>query len=477
VTTAADAQYLQRQLILQDIASPLSDVRPASCPVDPMRRHWLGRPPFSAAAARTAQRLQSIGRLFEWAYGYRAATHHFQRDTRRAPSAGALYPTELFVVVEDTGWEVLYYHFAGHTFYRVDVPRAAAVAEALNLSHGSTGVLFNAILWRTVQRYGVRGYRYCLLDGAHVASALVHAAWACGQPISITPGVLTRQLEQLLDLGHGEALIAAMCASEPGKEAPVPEPAVPPATFHPPSDITEYPPLLSPLLNRVLALHRSTLPYGRAPSRASLACPASGTDLDRLAIWGRDRYSAKDFTGEAVTADVYRHVVDIATTPPDVAFGTGGRLVAYAIRLHVAGELPGCTPLQTSDAAQHPDLNGSTLAHEWWLASQNQSIVKRCAFGIVVGTAEDELVALGPSGYRETVLNAGAVCAALYRAAARLSLGTTTIGGFSDQAIAHLIGARGIHPIVVQVFGVPVVNADKVDVAHMARTPAGLRPL
>ncbi|PYQ20196.1 MAG: hypothetical protein DMF81_19390, partial [Acidobacteria bacterium] len=67
--------------------------------------------------------------------------------------------------------------------------------------------------------------------------------------------------------------------------------------------------------------------------------------------------------------------------------------------------------------------------------------------------------------------------AALYREAVRLGLGTTTIGGFSDAAVAALLRDQALHPVAIQAFGVPELEAIKVDAAHVVwnSTPTELR--
>jgi hypothetical protein len=57
----------------------------------------------------------------------------------------------------------------------------------------------------------------------------------------------------------------------------------------------------------------------------------------------------------------------------------------------------------------------------------------------IVLAAKRELAAGGFIAYRHAVLNAGAVCTELYREAAQRSLGTTSIGGFSDDAISRFL--------------------------------------
>jgi len=467
VTAANNVVLMTRQLDWQDIDSPLSRVWPVSLPVDPMRRYWFGRQAFSARTPQLAARLQSASQLFEWAYGYRDPAHKGQRLTRRAPSAGALYPTELlFVTHADQEWLVLYYHFASHAFYRVPVQRPEAVANALGLSEVQEATLLLSVLWRTVQRYGVRGYRYCLLDAAHVGSNLVHAARACGRDLRVSSGMLTEQLEDAIDLGRGEGLTAVLVSGPPGNDRPIPAPAIASGPGHVSSGREECPPMLSPVLNRVIAFHKSTL-YDWPEFELETQNRAENT-LEGLHFWERERYSAKDFTGGEISCELYAAMIRIATMAPLVQFGRSACLTAHAIRLNVSGLSSGCETLTDSatGAPKLSQIDSKETATQLWRACQKQNIMRSCAFAIVLGTHASELAVGDPRNYRRAVLNAGSVTAELYRAAARWSLGTTSIGGFSDPAISKLIGEPDVYPIVIQAFGVPMQNAAKLDAIH-----------
>jgi hypothetical protein len=223
----------------------------------------------------------------------------------------------------------------------------------------------------------------------------------------------------------------------------------------------------------VVALHRSTLV---ASAALDVCDPRPVPPSDELSEWGRRRYSAKDFTGQSVPRDVYAQITDLVLAAPSMCFGEGSRLVPYAIRLRVDGLPHGCERLSGDAPVASPAADAQRLARDFRFASQAQGIVERCAFAIVICASYADLAALGPTGYRHAVLNAGAICADLYRAATDLPLATTTIGGFSDHAIQQLLSAPGLHPIVIQAFGIPAANVLKLDAAHGTRAAERVGP-
>jgi nitroreductase len=461
---------LLRELDWQDVDRSRSRVYPVSCPVDPMRRYVRPGRPFSPRDVRVSARLQELQWLLEWAYGYRAPKDARQRATRRAPSAGALYPTENFVVVETgQGWQVLYYDYGGRQFYAAPAADARAVAEGLGLRRGEEAILFASVLWRTLQRYGVRGYRYCLLDAAHVASNLGRAARAFGREFELDPWSPTAELESLLDLDHGEVLLLA-ARTRPGPAAVPPELG---EVLVAPVGTAEQPPRFSPVLRRAIDFHRRTLAN---PDRATaVPWPDANDSPEDLRRWAGERCSARDFTGETVTAEQYARMAAAAAGAQPVFGQHAPSIRFYGITTRVQGLAVGSGLLGAEDGGRWeiPGQTPTGMTQALSEVCQNQSILKPTAFTFVLAARKAELAAHGHPGYRALVLNAGFLCADLYREAARCGLGTTSVGGFSDEAVCRLLGDRSLTPIVIQTFGVPARSGEKVDAARVVGLDTG----
>jgi hypothetical protein len=397
-----------------------------------MRRYRRGLPASDA-------RLEALGALLEWAYGYRAAPSG-GAHRRRAPSAGALYPTEVFAVAQLGGrWDVVYYDFAEHRFLLTGNASAARIAAELGLRAGEVGVLLVSVLWRSAQRYGARCYRYCLLDAGHVVDNLVRAGARFGCAVAGAP---TPARERQLDLRDAEALVCALRVRVDAPAVPTP-----PALAAVPLDAFAgvQSPVLSPVVRRVVSFHRRTLlaPGGDLPL-AWLAQP--DPELERRAD---ERHSAAGFTG--------------APLPH-------GRLAL----LHAAAER---AARECGLHARAVELHDPALAAAFADACQRQQIVAAASSLVVVAAPVEALQA----AYRETVLAAGLVCAELYRESSRLGAGTTTIGAFSEELVSRLSGLSGSHPVVVQAFGVEDPSARKADAARRVAAPvlrlrAGVEP-
>lgn len=98
-------------------------------------------------------------------------------EGRSAPSAGALYPLELYVLaqsVEGLAERLYHYNRLDHALVPLAAEITAAALSELFLVpqqlEGAGAVVFLAgVFERTLRKYGPRGYRYVLLEAGHVA--------------------------------------------------------------------------------------------------------------------------------------------------------------------------------------------------------------------------------------------------------------------------------------------------------------------
>ncbi len=101
---------------------------------------------------------------------------------RAAPSAGALYPIELYIV---TAEEVAHYSPEKHTFERHLQGDFRPVLQGASLGQESIGeaplsVVITAVVDRTARKYGPRAERYCLIEAGHVAQNILLQAVSLG---------------------------------------------------------------------------------------------------------------------------------------------------------------------------------------------------------------------------------------------------------------------------------------------------------
>ena len=103
-----------------------------------------------------------------------------------------------------------------------------------------------------------------------------------------------------------------------------------------------------------------------------------------LEFWSARRYSAKDFTGGAISFKQYAGALLAAASPPPVHIGDAARLIPFVIRLRVPGACPGCERLDRIGSDSARVFEGETIAKRLWEACQRQNIVKSAAFAVVI---------------------------------------------------------------------------------------------
>ena len=133
------------------------------------------------------------------------AAYRSTKGRRPVPSGGALYPLELYVVALDvthveTG--VHHYNPYRHCLERLGGAGRADVAATLVDSelaeHAAALIVVTAMFWRTRFKYGLRGYRFALLETGHVVQNAVLAATALRVPALPLGGFYDRPLDRLV---------------------------------------------------------------------------------------------------------------------------------------------------------------------------------------------------------------------------------------------------------------------------------------
>jgi SagB-type dehydrogenase family enzyme len=109
---------------------------------------------------------------------------------RAAPSAGALYPLEIYVALREGGVSNLaaglyHYEVEEHTISLVKSGDFSIQLQSAALDQGAVGqsamiIIITAIFSKTMAKYGERGNQYVLQESGHVAENIYLEATALG---------------------------------------------------------------------------------------------------------------------------------------------------------------------------------------------------------------------------------------------------------------------------------------------------------
>lgn len=132
---------------------------------------------------------------------------------RTAPSAGALFPLEVYVIagnVEGLAPGIYHYHPSTHRLRQVaDGDRRAALSQAAlgqeTLEEAPAVIALSAVYVRTVAKYGERGVRYAHMEVGSVAQNVYLQATALGLGTVFIGAFDDDAVADLLALDEGEA--------------------------------------------------------------------------------------------------------------------------------------------------------------------------------------------------------------------------------------------------------------------------------
>jgi SagB-type dehydrogenase family enzyme len=139
-------------------------------------------------------------------------------EFRSAPSAGALYPIETYVIANRVGElqpGACHYGIRNHELERVRAgdlrPRIAAAALGQDMCAAAAAVfIWTAIFARCKWKYGQRAYRYIYLDGGHIAQNLALAAVSLDLGTCQIGALFDDEVNKLLDLDGIEESVVYM---------------------------------------------------------------------------------------------------------------------------------------------------------------------------------------------------------------------------------------------------------------------------
>lgn len=417
---------------------------------------------------------------------------------RAAASAGALYPTEIYIVCGDLeGLRAGVYHFNPRdcTLARLrngDLRRWVASAVGDHSAYPAT-LVFTTVFWRSAWKYRERGYRYCYWDLGTVGANLLATANAESVPVKLNFGFVDRMLTGYVGIdGRTEApsLVASVGATDgmlPDGPGDVPG-ALPQESDDLTAGAIEYPMSAEIHIASPLQTHEDLEKWNAAVSNASQSeqdeldgtgdvfrALRSGTDgvfdadIDLSALASaplddciRSRGSTRRFSREPIPWEAFRSVVDAAGSGINalgLERGYGSNLGLYFIVNAVEGLEPGAyyynpfyNGLRLLKSGDFREMAGH-LGFEQALPADAAAV----AFITADLTAIDQ--DLGARGYRMAQTVAGIIGGRLYLGMHALGYGATGLTFFDDSVTEffspHAAGKSAVFVVPMGVQGSP----------------------
>jgi len=377
-----------------------------------------------------------------------------QMHFRAAPSTGALYQTEVYVVAGDVaGLRGGVYHFCpgDFTLRRLrdgDFRGAVALAAADDdLATRPATLVLTALYWRNTWKYQARGYRHLFWDGGAMLAHLLAGAAALGVPARFAAGFVDAGVNGLLGLDPArEGALLLVPVGGAARPAPPPPVAPPVAAAVVPLSASEveYPLLVEAYADSSLETEAAVtdwrvdaLALGSAAAlpRALTPLPPPRTVSGRtLGETVQARGSTREFSGEATGAEELSTALYHATRGAAADVPSG--LVDLYLTVHaVDGVAPGAYAYHPGPHALERLKRGDFRADSAFLCLDQALGGMSSATVFFLADLARILGALGNRGYRVANLEAGIVGGRLYLGAYAQRFGATGLTFYDGDVV------------------------------------------
>ena len=409
--------------------------------------------------------LEGLSRILLLTYTLTAQAPHASGTFyyRSAASAGALYPTEIYLVSDGvSNLAPGLYHFAvaRHGLTRLrDGHISNAVRGAIigrETPPSPLTFFLTAISFRSAWKYRARAYRYHLLDTGHVLENLILSLKAAGLSFEIRFDFNDWQINRMLGLDETLEVTLAIIqvgtlVSEFGPEngdvfQELPEDVK--SASHVASREIEYP--------EICAIH--TAGYGPVPWNRPVPdmiktlglTPETWISLPSESNPGRtipypeaifQRRSRRNFIGEPMPFSSFHSILKVLSAKESFTQTSYGSSICIGF---LAGQVesfdPGLYLLDRERDATGLVRKGrflNQMSHicldQTWLAGAALHFIFLTNMEVLDRT-------WGVRGYRYAMMMAGSMGERIYLAASALGLGCCGIGAFYDREISELLG-------------------------------------
>lgn len=390
---------------------------------------------------------------------------------RAAPSTGALYQTEAYVVAGAVeGLEPGLYHFCPGDFalrqLRAGDVRAALAEAAAEpaLARRAATVVLTAIFWRNTWKYQARGWRHLYWDSGTMLANLTAVAGALGLAPRLCTGFVDAAVDRLLGVEPAhEAALELVALGPEGAPAPPLRGVedIHPETLPLSSHEVDYPALRAMQAASALedaaavrAWRAAPPPPARRPRAALAPLPAARREAGRtLHDTIQHRGSTRRFSHTPLAATELATALWWATRP--VASDVPAGLVDPYLAVNaVDGVPPGAYRYWPGAHALEPVRAGEFRREAAYLTLEQALGGDAAATIFFLAPLDALLAAYGNRGYRLANLEAGLAGGRAYLAAYAQRFGASGLT-FYDREVVRFFSpsAEGLDAIFVTALG------------------------
>jgi SagB-type dehydrogenase family enzyme len=381
--------------------------------------------------------LDSLAQMLFMAYGFTSQVNYGTEVFlyRSAPSAGALYPVEIYVAARDIeGLEDGLYHYSIIDFALTRLRRGTPPPNI-----PSPGLILTGLFFRSAWKYLKRAFRYCLLDTGHAAENIRVAGAALGLDARFSADFNDIGINQYLGLDDQRetALAIIQLGETPAASAPVQAPVEPVPQAEPVA-------LREDLFDEIITAARLTADPLKKPP-ADFEWPRDNMVRPPATEWSdfegpslvqvlQQRRSRRNFKPKTVTQQDLARLLDMVLTPStNKAFKLG-------LVLNEVQDISDGIYFVNADGPELVLHQRGFISPSLGLAALSQDWVGRANIIMVIIAPLDQLEEqYGPRSLRLAYLEAGRLGQKAYLAAETMGWGCCGVGAFMDEQVQKLL--------------------------------------
>lgn len=348
---------------------------------------------------------------------------------RAAPSSGALFPSELYVVARSVnGLAPGVYHYDPEQ-HRLDIlgglPATAGAAAA---DEADAAIVLSAIFRRTGYKYHNRAYRYAAADAGHLLENVRLGAHLAGMHARLLPAFDDAAAARAIGVDGVEEGVLAIVALTGAPVVPAPSS---PERFVPIGESAATSIGVTGIVQRATSL-RHDAPPGRDIVR--LPAPEMAPhDLHGTIV---KRRSERRFREGGITLGALSSLLADVAQPAQLS---------DAVRLNVVvNRVSGLEPGVYRYAPPHAlvRLRSGDFRSQAQSAALSQDVIGDAAAVLVLSADRDQILIAGARGYRHVLIESGLMGERWLLGATARGLAACPVGAFYDDEAAALIGAH-----------------------------------
>ena len=437
--------------------------------------------PQPATLAAKGVSLQDLSRILFLGYGITARRQSSGDDIyyRSAPSAGALYPCEIYSATQSvSGLEDGLYHYAIHhrdlVRIRTGVYPNPPVAGEPRKSFSSVITFFiTAIFYRSIWKYRDRAYRYHLLDTGHLVESLVLAIKALDLPCHVS-------------YDFDDSAVNTLLGVDGGREACLAVVIIPGGAARDETGNSHFEGLSHADASRVSPREEIPAAIQRIHEASCHIVGAKGRQCDILPECGvrpqqwqpihlkdpfpekmnfsqavMTRRSRRNFVSRFLDRQELQALMQTIWMPDDGHFQPFHFIVTGMIVGSCEGLDSGqywINPLTHSIGQVRPGVLSADMAA---IALNQQWMASACLQFFFVAPLFVIETLWGPRAYRYAMISAGRLAHRIYLGATALGLGCCGIGAFYDQEASALLGLNHLSDLLYMVAAGPIKHQPK----------------